>query len=299
MSYCPSIPTSLPRPTPFGSGINSRGYSAGKYRFGFNGKEEDGETAADAYDFGARIYDARLGRWLAVDPLFEKFTENSPYSSMGNNSIIIIDFDGQEIVIYYREKKGIGRLFEKKKEYTYKGDGTDQYTGNSKFLKESIKALDYLEDNDPTGTITKLINDKQNKVHLKKASPFTRSNGPAYYNSKNGILRWKPRLAQEFYTTDANGKETIDFVASPATVLFHELAHAYIKFYYTPEQKKELEKPELDQNEIEKWGIDREEREVVEKFEQPFERKVYGGKSRENYMQTVGDRRVQSSTSIE
>ena len=63
-----TITTRLLKSTPFGSDIKTRGYSAGKYRFGFNGKEEDGETVADAYDFGARIYDARLGRWLAVDP---------------------------------------------------------------------------------------------------------------------------------------------------------------------------------------------------------------------------------------
>lgn len=36
-------------------------------RYGFNGKEKDFETANDDYDFGARIYDGRLGRWLSLD----------------------------------------------------------------------------------------------------------------------------------------------------------------------------------------------------------------------------------------
>jgi RHS repeat-associated protein len=46
----------------------------GHYRYGFNGKEKDEETYCDgnAYDFAARIYDERFGRWMSVDPLTSK-----------------------------------------------------------------------------------------------------------------------------------------------------------------------------------------------------------------------------------
>ncbi|GAL83811.1 RHS repeat-associated core domain-containing protein [Sporocytophaga myxococcoides] len=42
------------------------------YRYGFNGKEMDNEmhnVAGAEYDYGARIYDARIGRFLSTDPL--------------------------------------------------------------------------------------------------------------------------------------------------------------------------------------------------------------------------------------
>ena len=41
------------------------------YRYGFNGKESEDELKGPgiSYDFGAKIYDPRSGRWLAVDPL--------------------------------------------------------------------------------------------------------------------------------------------------------------------------------------------------------------------------------------
>ena len=41
------------------------------YRYGFSGMEMDNEIKGDgnSYDFGARLYDSRLGRWLAVDLL--------------------------------------------------------------------------------------------------------------------------------------------------------------------------------------------------------------------------------------
>ncbi len=54
----PSIP-----PSPFGFAMADRSRRGEKYRFGFNGKENDNEIQGDgnSYDFGARIYDSRLG----------------------------------------------------------------------------------------------------------------------------------------------------------------------------------------------------------------------------------------------
>ncbi|MBK7108192.1 MAG: RHS repeat-associated core domain-containing protein [Chitinophagales bacterium] len=83
--------------------IPGRQWSAGsEYRFGFNGKESDAETYGEgnAYDFGARIYDARLGRWMSVDPLQRKYPNLSPYSGFGNNPVLIVDVDGRENFIY-------------------------------------------------------------------------------------------------------------------------------------------------------------------------------------------------------
>jgi RHS repeat-associated protein len=41
------------------------------YRYGFNGMEKDDEVkgSGNSLDFGSRIYDARTGRWLSVDPV--------------------------------------------------------------------------------------------------------------------------------------------------------------------------------------------------------------------------------------
>jgi len=71
--------------------------------YSFNGKEKDNEwngTAGGALDFGARIYDCRVGRWLACDPLFGKYPSISPYASFNNNPNIFVDRDGKENVIY-------------------------------------------------------------------------------------------------------------------------------------------------------------------------------------------------------
>jgi RHS repeat-associated protein len=69
------------------------------YRFAFNGKEKDNETYGEgnAYDFGARIYSARLGRWLSVDPAFREFPFCSPYTFALNKPLFFIDPDGRKI----------------------------------------------------------------------------------------------------------------------------------------------------------------------------------------------------------
>jgi RHS repeat-associated protein len=71
------------------------------YRFGFNGMEKDNEVKGigNSLDFGARIYDSRLGKWLATDPLQGKYPSLSPYNFVGNMPIIAIDPDGKRIYI--------------------------------------------------------------------------------------------------------------------------------------------------------------------------------------------------------
>ena len=66
----------------------------GGYRFGFNGKENDGETGTQ--DYGLRIYNPSLGKFLSLDPLFKGFPWNSPYSFAENDVIRCVDLDGGE-----------------------------------------------------------------------------------------------------------------------------------------------------------------------------------------------------------
>jgi RHS repeat-associated protein len=86
----------------FGMALPGRANNAGSYRYGFNGKEKETEiTNTESHlDFGARIYDSRLGRWLSLDPLQVKYPSLSPYNFTANNPILFIDPDGKAITIH-------------------------------------------------------------------------------------------------------------------------------------------------------------------------------------------------------
>jgi RHS repeat-associated protein len=71
---------------------------AGAYRYGFNGKESDKEWdgGGATYDYGFRIYDPRIARFLSVDPLSPEYPWYTPYQFAGNKPIDGVDLDGLE-----------------------------------------------------------------------------------------------------------------------------------------------------------------------------------------------------------
>jgi len=85
---------------PFGMLQPDRHWSSDSYRYGYNGKEKDDEIKGKgtSYDFGARMYDPRMGRFLSIDPLSSSFPWYSPYQYAGNSPIYCIDLDGLERV---------------------------------------------------------------------------------------------------------------------------------------------------------------------------------------------------------
>jgi len=72
--------------------------ATGKYRYGFNGKENDNEVKGEGnqQDYGMRIYDPRLGRFLSVDPITKQYPWLTPYQFASNRPIDGIDLDGKE-----------------------------------------------------------------------------------------------------------------------------------------------------------------------------------------------------------
>ncbi len=104
-------------------------YANDGYRYGFNGKERDivglgggGST----YDYGFRIYNPALGRFLSEDPLTKEFPYWTPYQYAGNTPIQAVDLDGLEIMFIH-------------------GTWSDPTTFNAEFKRNMIQATNWTD----------------------------------------------------------------------------------------------------------------------------------------------------------
>ena len=90
---------------PFGSLMPGRNGSSGDYRYGFNGKEQDDEiknNPGTSYDFGARMYDPRIGKWFNPDAYEGLFSNLSPYIFGKSNPILFVDPDGNIVIPFFK-----------------------------------------------------------------------------------------------------------------------------------------------------------------------------------------------------
>ena len=159
--------------------------SGGDYRFGFNGMEKDGEewtgSAGSHLDFGARIYDSRLGKWMSIDPLYSSFPSESSYSFAGNSPIYLIDKAG-------KFKYPADKAAEYKKNYPMLTKYLAEFIQNDVIKSQAVQDKILLLANNSSLTKERLINEV---FGWSEESSITIDIGPMYENANA-------------YTTDMN-----------------------------------------------------------------------------------------------
>ncbi|MCW5921695.1 MAG: RHS repeat-associated core domain-containing protein [Saprospiraceae bacterium] len=80
---------------PFGMLMEGMGTQNPANKYHYNGKELNDDLGLNWYDYGARWYDAAVGRWWSVDPLAEEYSPFTSYAYGMNNPMVFIDPDGR------------------------------------------------------------------------------------------------------------------------------------------------------------------------------------------------------------
>ena len=85
---------------PFGAELRSTVNNNQAANLRFTGKELDKESHIGLYYFGARYYDAEVGRFISVDPLADLYPHMTPYHYALNNPMQFIDPTGMWVASY-------------------------------------------------------------------------------------------------------------------------------------------------------------------------------------------------------
>ena len=147
---------------PFGGVFASAG-NVQPYKY--NGKELDSKKGLNWYDYGARHYDAALGRFTTNDRFAEKYYSMSPYQYGANSPVVNIDVNGDSIRIC-TETQSFGHT------WISVGEGSNmtvysygRYNGTNKGPDRSSNSL-----GNGSGVLLKLMGDEAKAYNDKKSS---------------------------------------------------------------------------------------------------------------------------------
>ena len=201
---------------PFGSRHTfGNTYAQTTNRFKFNGKEEQTSGNLGLLDYGARMYDANIGRWFVQDPLSEKYYSQSPYNYCVNNPVMFVDPDGRKIEISASTwDKILGLLGLNNYEKQVQKD-IDQLKSMDSQLNDVIEALE-------KSKFTIYIKHTDERPDNKNGK---KNNGNAFVRKYN-LDKIVP-MGGTLYYDPSNHINNIGENRPPIIGLAHEFGHAY------------------------------------------------------------------------
>ena len=190
---------------PFGGAFAS---TSNVQPYKYNGKELDSKKGLNWYDYGARHYDAALGRFTTNDRFAEKYYSMSPYQYGANNPVNNIDVNGDTIVVNPNGLIDNVRMF---------------FGFDTKYQKDVKADLQQLKKDDKEIGEMIIELEKSKNVHSITRTKRGKSNSSGFDREKakkdipqGSIINYDPDVK-----TDINGNHR-----TPRIGLSHELQHS-------------------------------------------------------------------------
>jgi RHS repeat-associated protein len=138
---------------PWGMVLDGRSGNFGiaNEKYKFTGKERDDETNYDY--FGARYYDARIGRWLQVDPKMDIYPKINPFNYVLNNPLTTIDPDGRDTLYFDQNGNYAGKYSKGGENIGHIQDKEGNFISSFSFLDPS-DAASIISTRDENGNMT-------------------------------------------------------------------------------------------------------------------------------------------------
>jgi len=194
--------------------ITERTGSSNDYRYGYSGMEKDDEVKGDgnSYDFGARMYDTRTGRWWSLDEKAGKYVSISPYVFCLDSPLLFKDPDGKDVVLYDVAGKKVATI-------SKAGTIIEKGMENSPILKSYVATKAYFAGTSGAGDFDEFENDA--KVLNVRAT-----------SKPEGAANFQDSGYQDVKGIDTNGNKTLE--ASEITTATYSSATEFGSIEWNP-----------------------------------------------------------------
>jgi RHS repeat-associated protein len=170
----------------------------------YNGKELQTDLDLDWYDYGARMYDAAVGRFFTQDRFSEKYLDFSPYQYAANNPIIYIDVNGDSVWIADGVLHITGAVYDATGDHNSSSLASDLTSALGKKLQAAfaeagiemeldiqirgVESMDDVSSGDNLWAVREIANEEGETVNYSYVNQYKRnSDGAAIYGNTANI----------------------------------------------------------------------------------------------------------------
>ncbi len=135
----------------------------------YQGKEWNATESFNIYDFGARLYDSGLGRWISQDPMAEEYFLHSPYLFCAGNPMRFVDPEGRTIFFRVFHDNNTFTEYEWREmdgEWGFYDSDNEIYAGSNEYFLSLSKAMSFLMEGRNGSEMVREVAERSERIQI-------------------------------------------------------------------------------------------------------------------------------------